>query len=143
MTNFSDISETEFPLLPSLKKNIYNILDDETYQWDFNSINLKNIDEIPKQPYKATLNKIDPRIVSAVIGKGGSIHKNLVKNYNLRSIHISQPEYISSHIERKYCKIILTGYNRNNIMKALNKIIDILTNEQQFYIDIDYKHFDI
>ena len=69
--------------------------------------------------------------------------KNLVKNYNLRSIHISQPEYISSHIERKYCKIILTGYNRNNIMKALNKIIDILTNEQQFYIDIDYKHFDI
>ena len=90
--------------------------------------------------FNGSLVNIDPRLVSAVIGKRGSIHKDIVSKYNLQYFHVSEPKktLLKSGIKKNLCKIVLTSYNRDNLMAAIRNIIALLREEQTRYIDVDY-----
>ena len=91
------------------------------------------------RPYNVTLKNIDPRIVSAVIGKKGAVHKQLVREFYLKSLHIGEPEdqILDSGRTVSRCNIILIGHNRENLMSATRKIVSILKREEELYIEVN------
>ena len=95
------------------------------------------------RPYNITPKNIDPRIVSAVIGKKGAVHKRLVEEFYLKSLHIGEPEdqVLDSGRTVSRCNIVLIGHNRENLMAATRKIVTILKHEEELYIEIDYMDY--
>ena len=95
------------------------------------------------RPYNVTLKNIDPRIVSAIIGKKGAVHKQLVREFYLKSLHISEPEDQTLDTGRTLsrCNIVLIGHNRGNVMAATRKVVTILKYEEELYIEVDYMDY--
>lgn len=95
------------------------------------------------RPYNVTLKNIDPRIVSAIIGKKGAVHKQLVREFYLKTLHISKPEIrvLDSGRTISRSNIIIIGHNREKLMEAIRKIVSILKHEEELYIEIDYMDY--
>tara|TARA_Y100000590_G_scaffold412817_1_gene508084 strand:- start:325 stop:666 length:342 start_codon:yes stop_codon:yes gene_type:complete len=89
--------------------------------------------------YKLTISNVDPRIVSSIIGKKGSIHQSLVKSYSLDYIHITEPYRNKDFCD--YNDIIVVGKERSNVISATGKILSILKDESECYIEIDFKTY--
>jgi len=95
------------------------------------------------RPYNVTLKNINPQIVSAIIGKRGAVQKQLVREFYLRSLHISEPEdkVLDSGRTVSSCNIVLIGHNRDNVMAATKKVVTILKREEELYIEVDYMDY--
>ena len=95
------------------------------------------------RPYNVTLKNINPQIVSAIIGKRGAVQKQLVREFYLRSLHISKPEdkVLDSGRTVSSCNIVLIGHNRDNVMAATKKVVTILKREEELYIEVDYMDY--
>ena len=95
------------------------------------------------RPYNVTLKNINPRIVSAVIGKMGAVQQQLVREFYLKSLHISEPEdqVLDSGRSVSSCNIVLIGHNRDNVMAATKKVVTILKREEELYIEVDYMDY--
>lgn len=95
------------------------------------------------RPYNVTLKNINPQIVSAVIGKKGAIQKRLVQGYCLKSLRIGEPtdQVLDSGRTVSRCNIVLIGYIRENVMAATKRVVSILKQEEELYIEIDYMDY--
>jgi len=94
--------------------------------------------------YSGSLTNVEAHLVHAIIGAKGSIHKEITRKYDLKYFHIGNPKIkiINSikNIKKKYCKIVIRSYNRDQLMGAIREIIQILRDEEQHYIEVDFSN---
>ena len=90
-------------------------------------------------PFTINLKNIDARIASAVIGQCGRIQQDLMKRYNLKSLHIGDPVLSTSH--KKLVNITIVGLSKHLVTSAARAVCTILSKEEDNYIELDFNTF--
>jgi len=90
-------------------------------------------------PFTINLKNVDARIASAVIGQCGRVQQDLMKRYNLKSLHIGDPVRSTSH--KKHVNITIVGITKHLVTSAARTVCKILSKEEDNYIELDFNTF--
>ena len=140
----------------AIKSKTKKIIDDDfvytyarnyEYLWDNPSLITTTTTDIKTKRktgryYSCSLTNVEAHLVHSIIGNRGIIHKELSRKYNLKYFHIGKPilTVLKNDIKKNYCKIVLRSYNRDELMAAIREIIQILRDEEQLYIEVDFSN---